>query len=88
MEFEKNSVSGLPATVCVNTGCNRKLIMQVTNLKNEKRLLLGNDCEGGLLPEAEVCMTGGTSDKFGWRFRYVHPVAVLNPSGHADSSQF
>ncbi|PSK33620.1 hypothetical protein B9Z65_7507 [Elsinoe australis] len=64
--FNKNN--GLPATVCVNTGCNKKLVMQVWNLQGGGRYLSGQDCQGLLRPPLQ-CQTGGTNEEKGWRFR-------------------
>ncbi|KAF4556537.1 Hypothetical protein D9617_1g084150 [Elsinoe fawcettii] len=60
--------NGLPATVCVNTGCNKKLVMQATNLWNDPRYLSGYDCQV-LYGIAQDCMTGGTTEYNGWRLR-------------------
>ncbi|KAG8629055.1 hypothetical protein KVT40_002920 [Elsinoe batatas] len=64
--FDK--ANGLPATVCVNTGCNKKLVMQASNLYGYGRYLNVDDCQGLLRPALE-CMTGGWNEEKGWWFR-------------------
>ena len=67
--FRPHNESPNPATVCVNTACGQKIVVQVTNLWDSGRNLSPSECYNGLVPEVDGCWFGGESDKNGWRFR-------------------